>query len=357
MNNLSPLLSPSLVEVTISAPTDRSKLAVSVLLSIFKRHNIQLLDLSYHGHADRRLFHHISQFSSLSSLITTNLVSNDGPFLESANITFFQNLSRLTRLEIDMRIMREGFEIVFGDWLAGLGALSILSLHGRSEQISCSIFGTSIFKSLRSLSLDFKSPSGATGTDLFSNISRVFPALQSLVISSDSYSNYFTAAITSQDVMMLKGRMIERIDLRTHPIALNSSDIINLLITWPMLQEICIESLRDRVLLDADFILSRASVHGVRLRSLRLPLYFSSLTAKLPPTFSPPNCPLHQLKLCRSGGIPHDFGKKSILVRNLINLFPRLETLEGCGEELSAILNAFQEIARCPPQRYDHLFY
>lgn len=359
--DFSPLISPSLVEVTL-VPAWRenlecSDLTASVFLSILRRHNIQLLHLSHWGFVQHRLFRLITQFSSLSSLTITGPFYNGNGYLEESHIISFQSLSRLRCLEMNMNLMREGSETAFGRWLASLDALSTLYLRGTWSQVSRSIFnGSSAFTSVRSLSLSFQSSGGDTGTDLFPNISLAFPMLHSLVVGPSLRA--VKKATTIEDIMLLKGRSMERIKLWMRSITLNSADIVGLLITWPTLKEIQFGPM-DGVVLEAKYVLSYASTHGAHLQNISLPLNFSSLATNISPTFSSPICPLRELDLWGAGDIPSDLEKKHTLVQNLITLFPRLTVLTGPKEikDLQHILNAFRNILRHPPRQSDCLFH
>lgn len=363
MYDFFPLLSPSLVEVDLCGYGNGfDDLAAVVLFSILKRHNVQLVRLTYRGYVPTRLLRHITQFSSLSSLsIEFCPRPDDGMLLEETHIESLYNLTRLENLWLYIDQISEGLESAFGAWVASLEALSTLYLHGTWEKISRSIFGSVVFKSVRSVRLSFApSERGPSGTDLFSYTSLAFPALRSLTFYSEN--PILTTPITIKDIKLLKERRMESFVLGTGPIALSSANIIELLLTWPTLKELQVLLFWDDTMYEAKDILFPVSVHGVHLQRLRLPLDLSSLVTELPLTFSPVNCPLRQLEISTEDlfeDSPDQAKKKHIVVRNLITLFPRLDTLEVDDDmDLQFLLDTFQDIIRStPPQRPDRLFY
>lgn len=98
-----------------------------------------------------------------------------------------------------------------------------------------------------------------------------------------------------------------------------------------------------------------ASAHGPCLRNLTLPLDLSSLT-DASPLSSSSHCSLRRLEVFEPLSLPSELQEKYILTRNLIAMFPRLETITSPGGEsdikdLQVMLNILQGMVSFPPKR------
>lgn len=362
--DLSPLISNSAERIVFANSHDASgEVAASLLLQMFRYYDAKVLEVSYNGFISTRIFHHILGFPSLRAA-TLRPFRHDDLICES-HITSLRSPSHLTTLDLYLHMFSRRAEPAFGHWLSGLEALSTLRLSGSWNEIRNCVFNQRIFHSVRRLSLIFAFSSRPKTSDrkisasLFHLISSTFPSLDSILLEVENFHDYaWNSEMTIQDVMELKGKPMESIDLRRISITLSTVDSISIIDTWHTLKQLSIVPAPDRhdLIFEAELILSHISMYGTHLRNLSLPLDFSSLSAASQTATLPPRCPLQRLELLGPKNFPESLQGKHLLALNLLHLFPLLAVITSPRNssyvgDLQVIIRAFQDILASPPKK------
>ncbi|KXN87632.1 hypothetical protein AN958_08336 [Leucoagaricus sp. SymC.cos] len=361
------LLSSSLRSITLAGATLDSYPCIHMILSIIRSNGTQLLDVRCDGTMSSGVFHQITQFPSLHSLILQSPPSGDR--LEEAELSPLDLLQNLTVIEMDIDMVSEAAEASLGRRLAGLQNLISLTLHGTRREIDNCFSSNLLFRSVEHLLLKLGGNQETDGEFLFPRLLVLFPNIHSLglVVKEDDNESILHSI---EDILVLKTRPMKRLHLDHVWNGFDVADFVTLLSTWPQLEELSLASSKranDDYFLEAEPILSHIATNAPHLTDLGLPLEFSSLGSSLV-THSPSllRCPLKNLVLHSKTTVPENMKEKLIVARNLISLFPRLTSVqephintvaEKSGiEDLQEIISSFRALLSSPPGRPNHLF-
>lgn len=359
--NITPLISPALQSITFAntVPKYSTSAVIPPLLNLFKCYGIQLREISYRGPISPCIVQTIAEFSTLRS---ASIQPNEPP--TSADIQSLQGMENLTRLDIHLGILRT--DTLVGGWLEHMPSLITLSLSGSWRTIDACIRDRS-YKSLQSLSLfldaqkNKRQLTAITDRDAFSHILVAFPGIRSfsLVLSGEKLVHEF---LTISDVLTLRERSLEVLELRNLPVSLSVTDVIDIFVAWPLLKRLCIiPSTTHPFDCEASAILSYISNHATKLQRLDLPLDFSTFLT-MPISLPLCRCPLQELNLSKAKNLPQSFHAKLAFCRDLTSLLPRLaivtspDSNSSTVKDLQAAIKLGQDVLSSPPKRPDHLF-
>ncbi len=360
--NLMLLISPSLQNLIFAnTVSDESKVAaIPTLLSSFRCHNVQLQEFSYHGFVSPRIIQHIPQFPTLRSVA----IRPGQPIREGIQFQSFRRMENLTKLDIHLGIFQTGAN----DWLTHMPSLLTLCLAGSWKDIYACIHDRT-YSSLQSLSLILDPVRGRANLPqphrmnrhVFSRISAACPSLQSLSLTLPrSQPGHVVMAIL--DILALRGRPLEILELRHLPASLSTTDIIDIVTVWLSLKRLRIVPPPAHLFeCEAKVLFSYLANHAPKLLDIDVPLDFSSLTT---PLLSLPRCacPLQKLDLSQALNVPETLPEKLTLCRNFISVLPRLTIVTSSGSDpdvpndLQAIINLLQDILNSSLRRHDLLF-
>lgn len=360
--NITLLISPTLSSIIFANTiVDTPGIAaISTLLNLLKCYGVRLHEISYRGPVSSLFAQCISGLSTLRSVT----IQPDRPGT-GGDIQPLHGLENLTTLNIHLGIFQAGVSV--GDWLVRLPSLLTLSLSGSWEGVNGCILNKS-YKFLQSLSLFLDAPAGNVlgaqymGPAVFASISLAFPELRSLNLALND-NPVVHGVVTVSDVLALRERSLEVLELRNLPATLSTTQLIDILAAWPLLKRLCIRpAAAYHFVCDGNAVLSYMSNHASKLQVVDLPLDFSALTTALLSSPSDCRCPLQVLNISQAHNLPEAFHGKLTLCRNLIYLLPRLNDVTSPGSnsgvtgDLQTAINLVQDMLSYPPKRHDHLF-
>lgn len=333
------------------------------MFSSIKCRNVQLHEISYHGLVSPRIVQQIFGFPTLRSVV----IQPNQPNMGSADVQSLRGLENLTELEIHLGIFQTNTSI--GNLLVHMPSLLTLRLSGSWKDISPWIQDGTC-GSLQSLSLfldPWVQPRGSRhptpqvlmNRDVFSRISAACPCLQSLHLALNGRQPNH-AEMTISDILSLRERQLEILELQYLPVSLSTADVIEILRVWPSLKYLCILPPAGRPFnCQAKDILSYMSNHTQRLQSVDIPLDFllGISLLEIPRCV----CPLQKLKLSHALNLPQHLPEKLTLGRSLLSIFPRLTTVTtiesglDVSKDLQTIINFMQDNFAFAKGR-DHFF-
>ncbi|KAF5351025.1 hypothetical protein D9756_008212 [Leucocoprinus leucothites] len=345
---LIPLVSPTCQRIELISVYDNEFFADPVL------HHIHRLGgnpqtLAFTGYSHHSLLSVFRSFSALRELSLNSpwkRLPGSTPSTLSTPQELLQALPNIRVLHLDLRTVH----VDRNQSKATLASsLSSLSIRGGGPGLTHFLASAIMSPSLTSLNIHVRGRAIGLGWRvMFEGIAQAFPSLHRLHLSAPSS----TVPILGNDLVPLFKSSLKELVLKMAQIDLSTPDVTSMLQAWPGLQELCFDCpplLETRVL-------EPIAAHGV-LDSIHLKLDFTRLLDPSPVVLgtivSPRRQPqLPKLAFYRPPVLPSTLKQKTALVRNLLALFPRLDSLEfipsyeyeEIGEELRTLLSTFRAV-------------
>ncbi len=317
--SIAPLISPGMRSIAfVNTISDVSQgVAISTLLNLLKCYGVQLHKISYRGPVSPLIVQHISEFSTLRSIVIQPSKADVNGGVQSLS-----GMGDLTKLDIHLGIFRENTPI--GDLLARMPSLVTLNISGSWSNIN--VIMNRSYTAVQSLSLFLDSPTPTWGQtqlvqrmelDVFSRISTAFSKLRTLCLTLREGQPAVVVSVT--EILALRERPSEVLELRHLPVSLSTTGIVDIIAAWPLLRRLCIiPSAAHRFACEANIVLLYMSNHASKLQDVDLPLDFSAFATNPLPSPLVCRCPLQKLNLFQACNLPNTFREKLAFCRNLI---------------------------------------
>ncbi|KAF5350667.1 hypothetical protein D9756_008521 [Leucocoprinus leucothites] len=346
LHSMTPLMSPSLGQVSYMTTLAHAG-GVEVFQAMLKSQSIELSSLYYHGPPSPRLLECFLFFNGLESLTLDFILQGMSiqRYTQSA-VTIadiFDQSPHLKALRVDLRLFPLRDPVSLGKRMKVDASPALRSLHvtGDASDLHSFLLDGVTSSSLSTLTIFIAQASELVWKSLCDRASVNFPKMRNLTLQAQPGSG--VPQLLLQDISSIISRAtMQSFQIDTIPHCLADANITGLVSSWPELKSFAI--LNDySSFLSAKVLIEISQLP--HLQYLALPLDLSQLGTPL--LYTPhTDCPLQELKVIRYSAAPTTLDGKIDLARNILMLFPAIESISGVEASQNAYMGELHKLIR-----------